>query len=107
MTEYQEALEGILIKQKDGIRLVPELYSVPPDKVTTSRRDVEIVVLFCDDLCSIFTFLSFGWLFVCVYKQVEEEYMNPHSVERIPMGKLPLKWGQSLYILGNLLTEVS
>ncbi|XP_031707083.1 phosphorylase b kinase regulatory subunit alpha, skeletal muscle isoform isoform X3 [Anarrhichthys ocellatus] len=66
--EYQEALEGILIKQKDGIRLLPELYSVPPDKV-------------------------------------EEEYLNPHSVERIPLGKCPLKWGQSLYILGNLLSE--
>ncbi|XP_015240987.1 PREDICTED: phosphorylase b kinase regulatory subunit alpha, skeletal muscle isoform isoform X4 [Cyprinodon variegatus] len=66
--EYQEALEGILIKQKDGIRLLPELYSVPPEKV-------------------------------------EEEYMNPHSVERIPMGKCPLKWGQSLYILGKLLSE--
>ncbi|KAM9335806.1 phosphorylase b kinase regulatory subunit alpha, skeletal muscle isoform 2-T2 [Symphorus nematophorus] len=66
--EYQEALEGILIKQKDGMRLVPELYSVPADKV-------------------------------------EEECMNPHSVERIPMGKCPLKWGQSLYILGNLLSE--
>ncbi|XP_034532700.1 phosphorylase b kinase regulatory subunit alpha, skeletal muscle isoform isoform X6 [Notolabrus celidotus] len=66
--EYQEALEGILIKQKDGIRLVPELYSVPPEKV-------------------------------------EEEYVNPHSVERISVGKCPLKWGQSLYILGNLLTE--
>lgn len=33
--------------------------------------------------------------------------MNPHSVERIPMGKCPLMWGQSLYILGNLLSEVS
>ncbi|XP_008292486.1 phosphorylase b kinase regulatory subunit alpha, skeletal muscle isoform isoform X4 [Stegastes partitus] len=66
--EYQEALEGILIKQKDGIRLVPELYSVPADKV-------------------------------------EEEYSNPHSVERVPMGKCPLKWAQSLYILGNLLSE--
>ncbi|XP_036002175.1 phosphorylase b kinase regulatory subunit alpha, skeletal muscle isoform isoform X2 [Fundulus heteroclitus] len=66
--EYQEALEGILIKQKDGIKLLPELYSVPPDKV-------------------------------------DEEYENPHSVERIPMGKCPLKWGQSLYILGKLLTE--
>lgn len=31
--EYQEALEGILIKQKDGVRLLPELYSVPADKV--------------------------------------------------------------------------
>ncbi|XP_069374593.1 phosphorylase b kinase regulatory subunit alpha, skeletal muscle isoform isoform X6 [Paralichthys olivaceus] len=66
--EYQEALEGILIKQKDGLRLVPELYSVPADKV-------------------------------------EEENMNPHSVERVSAGKCPLKWGQSLYILGNLLSE--
>ncbi|XP_077399573.1 phosphorylase b kinase regulatory subunit alpha, skeletal muscle isoform isoform X5 [Vanacampus margaritifer] len=66
--EYQDALEGILIKRKDGIRLLPELYSVPPDKV-------------------------------------EEEYVNPHTVERIPMGKCPLKWGQSLYILGKLLSE--
>lgn len=31
--EYREALEGTMIKQKDGIRLLPELYSVPPDKV--------------------------------------------------------------------------
>ncbi|XP_056605430.1 phosphorylase b kinase regulatory subunit alpha, skeletal muscle isoform isoform X3 [Triplophysa dalaica] len=66
--EYREALEGIMIKQKDGIQLLPELYSVPPDKV-------------------------------------DEEYVNPHSVERIPMEKCPLKWGQSLYILGNLLAE--
>uniref|UniRef100_A0A673J954 Phosphorylase b kinase regulatory subunit n=1 Tax=Sinocyclocheilus rhinocerous TaxID=307959 RepID=A0A673J954_9TELE len=66
--EYREALEGIMIKQKDGVRLLPELYSVPPDKV-------------------------------------DEEYVNPHTVERIPMGKCPLKWGQSLYVLGNLLAE--
>ncbi|XP_058480915.1 phosphorylase b kinase regulatory subunit alpha, skeletal muscle isoform isoform X2 [Solea solea] len=66
--EYQEALDRILIKQKDGIRLVPELYSVPAEKV-------------------------------------EEEYENPHSVERVPQGKCPLKWGQSLYILGKLLSE--
>lgn len=33
--EYREALDGILIKQKDGIRLLPELYSVPGDKVRT------------------------------------------------------------------------
>uniref|UniRef100_A0AAY5E9Y3 Phosphorylase b kinase regulatory subunit n=1 Tax=Electrophorus electricus TaxID=8005 RepID=A0AAY5E9Y3_ELEEL len=66
--EYREALDSILIKQKDGIRLLPELYSVPLDRV-------------------------------------DEEYVNPHSVERVPMGKCPLKWGQSLYILGNLLAE--
>ncbi|XP_018419744.1 PREDICTED: phosphorylase b kinase regulatory subunit alpha, skeletal muscle isoform, partial [Nanorana parkeri] len=66
--EYREALEGVLIKGKHGVQLVPELYSVPEDKV-------------------------------------EEEYRNPHSVDRIPMGKLPHMWGQSLYILGCLMSE--
>ena len=33
MEEYREALEGILIRQKNGIKLLPELYSVPRDKV--------------------------------------------------------------------------
>ncbi|XP_009706138.1 PREDICTED: phosphorylase b kinase regulatory subunit alpha, skeletal muscle isoform, partial [Cariama cristata] len=66
--EYREALEGVLIKGKNGMCLVPELYSVPPDKV-------------------------------------DEEYRNPHTVDRIPMGKLPLMWGQSLYILGCLMAE--
>lgn len=32
--EYREALEGVLIKGKNGVRLLPELYSVPPDKVS-------------------------------------------------------------------------
>ncbi|XP_035637071.1 phosphorylase b kinase regulatory subunit alpha, skeletal muscle isoform-like [Oncorhynchus keta] len=66
--EYRDALEAIMIKQEDGLSLVPELYSVPADKV-------------------------------------HEEYENPHSVERVPMGKLPLMWGQSLYILGNLMAD--
>ncbi|XP_022605178.1 phosphorylase b kinase regulatory subunit alpha, liver isoform isoform X3 [Seriola dumerili] len=66
--EYREALEGILIRGKNGIKLVPELYSVPRDKV-------------------------------------EEEYSNPHSVDRVAMGQLPHMWGQSLYILGCLLAE--
>ncbi|XP_015206864.2 phosphorylase b kinase regulatory subunit alpha, skeletal muscle isoform isoform X1 [Lepisosteus oculatus] len=66
--EYRDALDGILIKGKNGVRLVPELYSVPPDRV-------------------------------------EEEYCNPHTVDRVPMGKLPLMWGQSLYIIGNLVAE--
>lgn len=37
--EYREALEGILIRGKNGIKLVPELYSVPPEKVSTSRQN--------------------------------------------------------------------
>ncbi|XP_028256918.1 phosphorylase b kinase regulatory subunit alpha, liver isoform isoform X2 [Parambassis ranga] len=66
--EYREALEGILIRGKNGIKLVPELYAVPRDKM-------------------------------------EEEYSNPHSVDRVAMGQLPHMWGQSLYILGCLLAE--
>ncbi|XP_053129887.1 phosphorylase b kinase regulatory subunit alpha, skeletal muscle isoform isoform X2 [Hemicordylus capensis] len=66
--EYREALDGILIKGKNGLRLLPELYSVPLEKV-------------------------------------EEEYRNPHTVDRVPLGKLPLMWGQSLYILGCLMAE--
>ncbi|XP_072482883.1 phosphorylase b kinase regulatory subunit alpha, skeletal muscle isoform isoform X2 [Notamacropus eugenii] len=66
--EYREALEGVLIKGKNGVRLLPELYSVPPEKV-------------------------------------DEEYEHPHTVDRVPMGKLPHMWGQSLYILGNLMAE--
>uniref|UniRef100_A0A8C9WVC9 Phosphorylase b kinase regulatory subunit n=1 Tax=Sander lucioperca TaxID=283035 RepID=A0A8C9WVC9_SANLU len=66
--EYREALEGVLIRGKNGIKLLPELYAVPPDKV-------------------------------------EEEYRNPHSVDRVAMGQLPHMWGQSLYILSCLLAE--
>ncbi|XP_040323651.1 phosphorylase b kinase regulatory subunit alpha, skeletal muscle isoform isoform X1 [Herpailurus yagouaroundi] len=66
--EYREALETVLIKGKNGVPLLPELYSVPPDKV-------------------------------------DEEYQNPHTVDRVPMGKLPHMWGQSLYILGSLMAE--
>ncbi|XP_063102157.1 phosphorylase b kinase regulatory subunit alpha, skeletal muscle isoform isoform X4 [Cavia porcellus] len=66
--EYREALEAVLIKGKNGVPLLPELYSVPPDRV-------------------------------------DEEYQNPHTVDRVPMGKLPHMWGQSLYILGSLIAE--
>nr|XP_055039925.1 phosphorylase b kinase regulatory subunit alpha, liver isoform isoform X1 [Misgurnus anguillicaudatus] len=66
--EYREALDGVLIRGNHGIRLVPELYAVPADKI-------------------------------------EEEYRNPHSVERVAAGQLPHMWGQSLYIVGRLLAE--
>lgn len=39
--EYREALEGILIKGKNGMRLMPELYSVPPDKVSGTELQWE------------------------------------------------------------------
>ncbi|KAF7669308.1 hypothetical protein LDENG_00212550 [Lucifuga dentata] len=66
--EYREALEGVLIRGKNGIKLVPELYAVPREKM-------------------------------------DEEYSNPHSVDRVALGQLPHMWGQSLYILGCLLAE--
>ncbi|KAM4796333.1 phosphorylase b kinase regulatory subunit alpha, liver isoform [Rhinophrynus dorsalis] len=66
--EYREALEGVLIRGKNGIHLVPELYAVPPDKI-------------------------------------DEEYHNPHTVDRVALGKMPHLWGQSLYVLGCLLAE--
>ncbi|KAK2509712.1 hypothetical protein MC885_005404, partial [Smutsia gigantea] len=66
--EYREALEGILIRGRNGIHLVPELYAIPPSKV-------------------------------------DEEYKNPHTVDRVPLGKVPHLWGQSLYILSSLLAE--
>lgn len=37
--EYREALEGVLIKGKNGVRLLPELYSVPPDKVGACKKN--------------------------------------------------------------------
>lgn len=58
--EYQEALEGILIKQKDGLRLLPELYSVPAEKVASV-----IVVSSCSPL-RIRPFNN-GGVFVLVY----------------------------------------
>lgn len=48
--EYQEALEGILIKQKDGLRLLPELYSVPAEKVTSVARFFFVFFFSCSFL---------------------------------------------------------
>ncbi|XP_026685333.1 probable phosphorylase b kinase regulatory subunit alpha [Diaphorina citri] len=36
-------------------------------------------------------------------EHVDEEYKNPGCVERIALGRCPLLWAQSLYILGRLL----
>ncbi|XP_045763763.1 probable phosphorylase b kinase regulatory subunit alpha isoform X1 [Maniola jurtina] len=68
VTDYMQRLEKIMIRKDDGIKLVPELYSVPADKA-------------------------------------DQEQVVPGSQERIPMGRCPFIWGQSLYILGKLLQE--
>lgn len=59
-----------MIKTENGMRLVPELYAVPGDKVSA-------------------------------------EYACPGSQTRIPLGRCPFLWAQSLYILGKLLQEVT
>ena len=41
---------------------------------------------------------------VPAYK-VEDEYRSPKSQDRVPLGKIPHKWGQSLYIIGQLLRD--
>ncbi|CAF0780748.1 unnamed protein product [Brachionus calyciflorus] len=41
---------------------------------------------------------------VPAYK-VEEEYKNPKSQDRVPLGKVPHMWGQSLYIISKLLRD--
>ncbi len=61
-------LENVLIKDEEGMKLVPELYAVPAYKV-------------------------------------EEEYRSPKSQERVPLGKMPHMWAQSLYIIGKLLRD--
>ncbi|KAK7863565.1 hypothetical protein R5R35_014068 [Gryllus longicercus] len=66
--EYTAALEEIMIKTEDGVRLVPELYAVPSDKVPG-------------------------------------EYQEPGSQKRVPLGRCPFLWAQSLYLLGKLLQE--
>ena len=49
-------------------KLVPEIYSVPNDKVT-------------------------------------EEEAIPGSQERVPTGRIPFMWAQSLYVVGHLLRD--
>ncbi|XP_039745564.1 probable phosphorylase b kinase regulatory subunit alpha isoform X2 [Pararge aegeria] len=68
VTDYMQRLEKIMIRKDDGIKLVPELYSVPGDRA-------------------------------------DQEKLEPGSQERIPLGRCPFIWGQSLYILGKLLQE--
>ncbi|XP_059060118.1 probable phosphorylase b kinase regulatory subunit alpha isoform X2 [Achroia grisella] len=68
VSDYSHKLEKIMIRKDDGMKLVPELYSVPPDKA-------------------------------------DQEQCDPGSQDRIPLGRCPFIWAQSLYILGKLLQE--
>ena len=68
MSDCASILEEIMIKGDDNLRLMPELYMVPRDRVTAEQRE-------------------------------------PKTQERVPGGKMPQMWGQSLYVLGCLIKE--
>jgi phosphorylase kinase alpha/beta subunit len=65
--DYQARLEGLLV-ERDGLKLLPELYIVPKQAIAAEKA-------------------------------------NPASQTRIPNENLPLVWAQSLYLLGQLLSE--
>lgn len=65
--EYQERLESLLI-ERDGLKLLPELYYVPNENI-------------------------------------KAEKLNPHTQKRLPNENVPLVWAQSLYFLGQMLSE--
>ncbi|XP_078325718.1 phosphorylase b kinase regulatory subunit alpha, liver isoform-like isoform X6 [Crassostrea virginica] len=44
-------------------------------------------------------------LYTVQKEKVEQEYRNPNSQKRDPIGKLPHRWGQSLYIMSKLVQE--
>lgn len=48
-----------------------------------------------------------SWKMLITIAQVELEFAEPKSQAREPLGRVPLMWAQSLYVLGRLLKEVS
>ncbi|KAG1666198.1 putative phosphorylase b kinase regulatory subunit alpha [Nymphon striatum] len=66
--EYDRALDELIITTEDGLKIVPEYYYVPADKVDLEKKE-------------------------------------PGSQARLPGGRKPFMWAQSLYILGKLLQE--
>jgi len=82
---------------------IPELYYVPYDKVCG------LVCVLCVCVC----------VHACVWcmcdrirldfppLQTDMEYQRPHSQERCPGHKRQTTWAQSLFILGELLFDVS
>jgi phosphorylase kinase alpha/beta subunit len=67
VVEYQTRLDGLLV-QRDGLKLLPELYYVPKEAIEAEKR-------------------------------------SPQSQTRLPNENIPLVWAQSLYLLGQMLSE--
>jgi phosphorylase kinase alpha/beta subunit len=65
--DYQTRLEGLLV-ERDGLKLLPELYYVPKAAIAAEKK-------------------------------------APQSQTRLPNENIPLVWAQSLYLLGQMLSE--
>ncbi|WP_353932685.1 glycoside hydrolase family 15 protein [Okeanomitos corallinicola TIOX110] len=65
--KYQQLLAEVIV-ERDGWKLLPELYYVPEENI-------------------------------------EAEKLEPHTQTRLPNENIPLVWAQSLYFLGEMLTE--
>ncbi|MBO3458870.1 glycoside hydrolase family 15 protein [Aetokthonos hydrillicola Thurmond2011] len=67
VSRYKERLQCLIV-ERDGLRLLPELYYVPKENI-------------------------------------DAEKLNPQSQPRLPNENVPLVWAQSLYLLGEMLSE--
>uniref|UniRef100_A0A665VVL2 Phosphorylase b kinase regulatory subunit n=1 Tax=Echeneis naucrates TaxID=173247 RepID=A0A665VVL2_ECHNA len=89
-------------------RFLRDGYRCPKEDPSRLHYDPTELKLFENIECEwpvFWTYLILDGIFAGEQVQVEEEYRNPHSVDRVAMGQLPHMWGQSLYILGCLLAE--
>uniref|UniRef100_A0AAX7TR50 Phosphorylase b kinase regulatory subunit n=1 Tax=Astatotilapia calliptera TaxID=8154 RepID=A0AAX7TR50_ASTCA len=89
-------------------RFIRDGYRCPKEDPSRLHYDPAELKLFENIECEwpvFWTYLILDGIFAGDQVQVEEEYSNPHSVDRVAMGQLPHMWGQSLYILGCLLAE--
>uniref|UniRef100_A0A8C1V347 Phosphorylase b kinase regulatory subunit n=1 Tax=Cyprinus carpio TaxID=7962 RepID=A0A8C1V347_CYPCA len=89
-------------------RFIRDGYRTPKEDPTRLHYDPAELKLFENIECEwpvFWTYLILDGIFNEDHEQVEEEYRNPRSVERVVAGQLPHMWGQSLYILGCLLAE--
>uniref|UniRef100_A0A8K9VBK3 Phosphorylase b kinase regulatory subunit n=1 Tax=Oncorhynchus mykiss TaxID=8022 RepID=A0A8K9VBK3_ONCMY len=91
-------------------RFIRDGYRCPREDPSRLHYDPAELKLFENIECEwpvFWTYLILDGIFSGDLVQVcmEEEYGNPHSVDRVAMGQLPHMWGQSLYIVSSLLAE--
>uniref|UniRef100_A0A8C6WV32 Phosphorylase b kinase regulatory subunit n=1 Tax=Neogobius melanostomus TaxID=47308 RepID=A0A8C6WV32_9GOBI len=106
--ELVSATKSEIINKLQGrygcCRFIRDGYRCPKEDPTRLHYDPAELKLFENIECEwplFWTYLILDGIFA----GEQEEYKNPHSVDRVSLGQLPHMWGQSLYILGCLLAE--